>query len=96
VKRSLTDREYVGAAILVFIQCFHNHRRATGLREVIVTHVHDSEGRSRFDALPGHQPIARLENVQGHSLPGEENQAEREKRDARGAHYRQDTFVTAD
>jgi hypothetical protein len=92
----LTDREDVGAAILVFIQGLHNRRGATGLREVIVTHVHDSERRPRFDALPGHQSIARLENVQGHCLPGEENQAEREKRDARGTHYRQDTFVAAD
>src|SRR4030088_3526511 len=59
-------------------------------------HQHKPERRSSFDALPRHYAVARLEDVQGDRLSGEENETQREKRNTSGTHCRVRALTTED
>ena len=72
-KRALPGRQDVGAAIFIFLQNFHDHRGTARLRELFFVDVYDSEWGLRVDAVARHLPVARLENMQRHSLAGEED-----------------------
>src|SRR5260370_40228240 len=88
MKDLLSDREYVGTATVVFLESLNDQRGAAGLRDVSGMHEHNPKRRRRFDALRGDCAVARLEYVQRDRLSGEENNAEREKWDARDIHRR--------
>jgi hypothetical protein len=87
MKSLLPEREDVGTPVVVFLKRLDDQGRASGLRDVSGVDVHNPERRSCLDALPRHEAVARLEDVQRDGLPREEDNSEREKWDTRHAHF---------
>jgi hypothetical protein len=75
---ALPGGKNVGAAVLIFLQDFHDHRGTPGLRESSFMEKNKAEWGLCIDAAARHQAVPPLKNVQRHCLSREQNHVQRE------------------
>jgi hypothetical protein len=81
-KRPRAAHEDVHPPVLRPLEQLVDPRTAADLLEALVAHPQDPELRLPLEALPDHGLVALLEDVQGHHFSRQQDQPEREQREA--------------